>query len=92
MSILSILLSLEPGYHRTCMPSFTGRPARLFFMLKLVAHRDPRDMWQRQSTPQLGGEVQSHRTHDSAGAHLRREVRSGAIGHVVAPEPTSAGR
>jgi hypothetical protein len=31
-------------------------------------------------------------THGSTGAHLNKEVRSGAIGHVVVPEPTSAGR
>jgi hypothetical protein len=29
-------------------------------------------------------------THDSIGAHLSREVRSGAAGHVAAPESTSA--
>jgi hypothetical protein len=40
----------------------------------------------------LGGEVQSHRTCGSTGAHLSREARSGAIGHVAALEPTSAGR
>jgi hypothetical protein len=49
-------------------------------------------MWQHQSPPQPGGEVRSHRTRGSAGAHLSREVRSGAIGHVEAPEPTSTER
>jgi hypothetical protein len=29
-------------------------------------------------------------THDSIGAHLSRDVRSGAAGHVAAPESTSA--
>jgi hypothetical protein len=39
-----------------------------------------------------GGRAQSHVTHGSAGAHLGREVRSGATGHMAALEPTSAGR
>jgi hypothetical protein len=49
-------------------------------------------MWQHWSSPQPRDEVQSHRTRDIIGAHLSREVRSGAIGHVAALEPTSAGR
>jgi hypothetical protein len=38
------------------------------------------------------GRVWIHGTRGSVGAHLGREVRSEAVGHVVAPEPTSAGR
>jgi hypothetical protein len=37
----------------------------------------------------------SRGTRGSAGAHLNKEVRSGAVGavgHVVVPEPTSVGR
>jgi hypothetical protein len=49
-------------------------------------------MRQRRSPPWLGGEVQSHGTHGSVGALLIREARSGAMGHVVALEPDSAGR
>jgi hypothetical protein len=49
-------------------------------------------MWQRQRPSQPGGEVQSHRTCDNAGAYLSLEARSGTAGHAVAPEPTSAGR
>jgi hypothetical protein len=48
-------------------------------------------MWQRQSPPQLRGKVRNHRTCGSAGAHLSWEARSGAIGHVAAPEPTLVG-
>jgi hypothetical protein len=33
-----------------------------------------------------------HRPRGSTGAHLSKEVRSGAAGHVVALKPTSAGR
>jgi hypothetical protein len=49
-------------------------------------------MWQRQSPPQPGGEVRSHRTCGSVGAHLSREVRSRVIGHVAVSEPTLVGR
>jgi hypothetical protein len=42
--------------------------------------------------PSQEGRAWSHGTHGSAGAHLSTEVRSGAAGHVVALEPTSAGR
>jgi hypothetical protein len=51
-----------------------------------------RNTCQRQSTTQQGGEAQSHGPHGSTGAHLNKEVMSGAVGHVAAPEPTSAGR
>jgi hypothetical protein len=53
---------------------------------------EPYVTWHHQSSPQLGGEVQSHRTHGNIGAHLSREVRYRGIGNVVAPEPTSTGR
>jgi hypothetical protein len=49
-------------------------------------------MWQRRSPPQPGGEVRSHRTRGSVGAHLSREVRSGVIEHVTVTEHTSTGR
>jgi hypothetical protein len=49
----------------------------------------PLDTWQRWSPPQQG-EVQCRGTCDSAGAHLDREARSGAVGYVAAPEPTLA--
>jgi hypothetical protein len=39
-----------------------------------------------------GGRAQSHGTRGSVGAHLGREVRSRAEGHVAVSEPTSAGR
>jgi hypothetical protein len=50
------------------------------------------DKWQHQSSLQLGGEAWSHFTRGSVGAHLSREARSGAIGHVAASEPISTGR
>jgi hypothetical protein len=49
-------------------------------------------MWQRQSSPQPGGEVQSYMTHDSIRAHIGQEARFRAIGHMTEPEPISAGR
>jgi hypothetical protein len=51
-----------------------------------------RDTWQRQSSPQQGGEVRGRGTCGGTGAHLDREVRSGTVRHVAASEPTSVGR
>jgi hypothetical protein len=51
-----------------------------------------RNAWRRRSSTQQGDEVRGHGPHGSTGAHLSKEVRSGAAGHVVAPKPTSAGR
>jgi hypothetical protein len=42
--------------------------------------------------PEPSQRVWSHSTRDGAGVFLTREAGFGAIGHVVAPEPTSAGR
>jgi hypothetical protein len=49
-------------------------------------------MWQHRSPPQSRGEVRSHRTRGSTGAHLSSEARSTTIGHVAMSEPTSAER
>jgi hypothetical protein len=51
-----------------------------------------RDMWQHRSSHYQGGKVRSRGTRGSTGAHLNKEARSGAAGHVSAPKPTSAGR
>jgi hypothetical protein len=51
-----------------------------------------RNTWQCRSSTQQGGKAQGHRPRDSTGAHLSKEVRSRAAGHVTAPEPTSVGR
>jgi hypothetical protein len=51
-----------------------------------------RNTWQRRNSTQQGGETRGHRTRGSTGAHLSKEVRSGVVGHVAAPEPTSVGR
>jgi hypothetical protein len=48
----------------------------------------PCDMWRHRSPPPRYGKVQSYETRGSARAHLSREVRSGAMGHAVVPEPT----
>jgi hypothetical protein len=50
------------------------------------------DMWQCRSPPQLRGEVRSHGTCGSTGAHLSRQTRSRVAGHVVAREPNWTGR
>jgi hypothetical protein len=105
MTLMSDALETCARALRTCVPSYTDKSDRLFFMLE--AHSRPRDvvapkptsagrrgpesrdMWQRRSPPQLGSEVWSHRTRDSTGVHLDREVRSGAVGHVAAHGCTS---
>jgi hypothetical protein len=51
-----------------------------------------RNTWQHRSSTQQGGEARGHEPRDSTGAHLSKEVRSRAAGHMTAPEPTSAGR
>jgi hypothetical protein len=58
-----------------------------------VGRRGPelRNTWQRRSSTQQGGEAWGHMTRGSTGAHLSKEVKSGAVGHVAAPEPTSVG-
>jgi hypothetical protein len=67
------------GYVAASEPSSTGRRGL-----------EPYDTWQRRSSPQLGGEVESHRTHGSTGAHFSWEAMFGAIGQVTASELTSA--
>jgi hypothetical protein len=58
-----------------------------------VGRRVPelRNTRQRQSSTQQGGEVWGHGTHGSTGAHLSKEVRSGAAGHVAALGPPLQG-
>jgi hypothetical protein len=51
-----------------------------------------RNTWQCRSSTQQGGEARGHEPRGSTGAHLSKEVRSGAVGHVAALEPTSTGR
>jgi hypothetical protein len=51
-----------------------------------------RNTWQRRSSTQQGGEARGHMTRGITGAHLSKEVRSGAVGHVAVLYPTFAGR
>jgi hypothetical protein len=51
-----------------------------------------RNAWRRRSSTQQGDEARGHGARGSTGAHLSKEVRSGAVGHMAAPEPTSTGR
>jgi hypothetical protein len=52
---------------------------------------EPLYTWKRRSPPRQGGEVQGHGTCGSAGAHLSRGTRSGAVGHKATSETTLAG-
>jgi hypothetical protein len=51
-----------------------------------------RNVWRRQSSTQQGDEARGHMSCGSTGAHLSKDVRSEATGHVAAPKPTSARR
>jgi hypothetical protein len=53
---------------------------------------EPWDTWWHRSSPQQGGEVWGRGTRGSAGAHLSKEARFRAEGHMVTPELTSARR
>jgi uncharacterized protein YqgV (UPF0045/DUF77 family) len=92
MTLMSGVLETCMRVLGTCVPSYTNKSARLFFMLEIRGSQGVAGHVAASDPPQPGGEVQRHRTRGSAGAHLSREVRSGAIGHVAALEPTSAGR
>jgi hypothetical protein len=52
---------------------------------------EPWGTWQHRSPPEQGGEVRSLVTHGTTGALPSREARSGALRHVVAPEPSQVG-
>jgi hypothetical protein len=80
----SPLREAEPGamgHVATPEPTSTGRRGS-----------ELRNVWRRRSSTQQGDEARGHRPRGSTRAHLSKEVRSGAVGHVVAPEPTSVGR
>jgi hypothetical protein len=72
-------------------PSCVPRVAKPFFIpmvhnpLGAVGH-----MVAPELSPQEG-RARSYGTHGSVVAHLGREVRSRALGHMAAPEPTLAG-
>jgi hypothetical protein len=51
-----------------------------------------RNAWRRRSSTQQGDEARDHGSRGSTRAHLSMEVRSGAAGHVAAPESTSEGK
>jgi hypothetical protein len=53
---------------------------------------EPWDTWQHRSSPRQGGKDRSWETRGSAGVHFSKEARSGAVGNMVVPEPTSVGR
>jgi hypothetical protein len=59
-----------------------------------VGRRGPklRNMCQRWSSTQQGGEARGHGTCGSTGAHLSREARFRAAGHVEVQELISIGR
>jgi hypothetical protein len=61
------------------VPSCTGMTARLFFMLEAFGPQETAGYVAVQSSSQLGGEIRSHMTYGSAGAHLIRVMKSEVI-------------
>jgi hypothetical protein len=59
-----------------------------------IGRRGPklRNVWRHRSSTQQGDEARSYGPRGSTGAHLSKEVRSGATGHMAALKPTSVGR
>jgi hypothetical protein len=84
--------TLETCAHtsETCEPSCTGRPARLFFMLEAHGTKGTIGRVAAPKPSRLGGRVQRRRTRSGARTLPSRGVRSEAIVHVVAPEPSLA--
>jgi hypothetical protein len=73
----------------TCEPSCVPEAARPFFILVVHSPLGPWGTWQHRSSPL---EEARPGPRGSAGAHLDREVRSGAEEHVAAPKLNSARR
>jgi hypothetical protein len=92
MHALSNALEICTCALETCVTNCTDRMVRLFFIFEA---RSPQGALGHVTAPelsQLGGEVRSYKACGSTGAHLSWEVRSGAIGHMAVPEPTSVER
>jgi hypothetical protein len=77
---------------KTREPSYVPRVAKHFFipvvhsLLRAMGHVAAPEL------PSQEGRAPSHGTRGSTEAHLSKEARSGAEGHVVAPELISARR
>jgi hypothetical protein len=58
----------------TCGSNHIGRPAKPFLFLRSTAHREPRNTWQRQSSPEQGDKIWCHGTCGSVEALPSREA------------------
>jgi hypothetical protein len=72
-------------------PSSIARPIKPFFILEARGPQGTTGCVAPLETFPWGRGVLSHGTRGSARALLDREERSGAIGHVVAPESSWVG-
>jgi hypothetical protein len=52
MALMSDALETCVRVLETCMPSCTGRLARLFFMLEIRGHMGPQDAWRPGDLPE----------------------------------------
>jgi hypothetical protein len=77
---------------KTREPTYVPRAVKPFFIP--VVHSLPGAVGHVAALelPSQEGRAKSHGTHDSTGAHLVKEARSRAEGHMVASELTSARR
>jgi hypothetical protein len=76
----------------TYEPSCVPRAARYFFISVVHSPLGAVGHVAASEFSSWGGRARSHGTRDSTRAHLVKEARSGAEGHVAAPELTSAMR
>jgi hypothetical protein len=82
------------GAHLSKEPRFGAEGHVVASELTSARRQGPgqRDTWRLRSSPLQGGVVRSYSLHGSVGSHLSKEARSRAVGHVAAPELTSARR
>jgi hypothetical protein len=76
----------------TCDPSCVPGAARPFFIHMVHSPLGAVGYVATLELSSRGDRARSHETCGSVGAHLDKEVRFEAAGHVVATEPTSTGR
>jgi hypothetical protein len=76
----------------TCEPSCVTGAARSFFIPVIHSRLGAVGYVVVLELSSRGGRARSYETRDSTGAHLVREAKFGAEGHVAAPELTLSGR
>jgi hypothetical protein len=73
-------------------PSCVSRAAKPFFIPMVHSLPGAVEHVAAPELPSQEGRARSHETRGSDGAHLKKETRSGVVGHMAASELTSARR